>query len=48
MQGYFVSGNKDQRRNYKLIANRTMIEWPELDLHFDIEEMLRIDHEAAA
>ncbi len=38
-----LSTTEKQRRNYKLIARKTMIEWPDLDLHLDIEEMLKVE-----
>jgi len=34
--------------NYKLIARGTMIEWPALDLHLDIEEMFKIENKEEA
>jgi hypothetical protein len=34
-----VSASPEQRTDYKLIARNTMIEWTDLDLHLDIEEM---------
>ena len=37
-----VSASPEQRTNYKLIARSTMIEWTELDLHLDIEEMFSV------
>ena len=37
-----VSASPEQRTNYKLIARNTMIEWSELDLHLDIEEMFTV------
>lgn len=37
-----VSANVEQRNNYRLIARNTMIEWSELDLHLDIEEMFNV------
>jgi len=38
----------EQRVSCRLIARNTMIEWPELDLHLDIEEMFRGNIEQAA
>lgn len=38
-----MSASPEQRANYRLIARNTMIEWSELDLHLDIEEMFRVD-----
>ena len=46
-----LSASEAQKKNYILIGRNTMIEWPELDLHPDIEEMLKVDsveEEAAA
>jgi hypothetical protein len=37
-----------QRKNYRFIAGKTMIEWPDLDLHLDIEEMLNVNREEKA
>jgi hypothetical protein len=37
-----LSASPEQRNNYKLIARNTMIEWSELDLHLDIEEMFNV------
>ena len=37
-----ISANPEQRSNYKLIARNTMIEWSELNLHLDIEEMFSV------
>jgi hypothetical protein len=38
-----MSASPEQRANYRLIARNTMIEWSELDLHLDIEEMFKVD-----
>lgn len=38
----------EQRASCRLIARNTMIEWQELDLHLDIEEMFRGNVEEAA
>jgi len=43
-----LSTNEEHKRNYKLIARKTIIEWPNLDLHLDIEEMLKVDLEEKA
>ncbi len=43
-----LSANEEQRMNYKLIGRNTMIEWSELDLHIDIEEMLKVDRKEEA
>ena len=37
-----ISASTEQRTNYKLIARNTMIEWSDLDLHLDIEEMFSV------
>ncbi|MGD9732646.1 MAG: DUF2442 domain-containing protein [Desulfamplus sp.] len=37
-----LSADDSERKNYKLIARKTMIEWESLDLHIDIEEMFNI------
>lgn len=39
-----LTANEEQKKNYKLIGRKTMIEWNEIDLHLDIEEMLKVDH----
>ncbi len=38
----------EQRASFRLIARNTMIEWQELDLHLDIEEMFRGSIDEAA
>ncbi len=38
-----VSASPEQRNNYRLIARNTLIEWSELDLHLDIEEMFSVN-----
>ncbi len=43
-----LNATEKQRSRYKLIARKTMIEWPDLDLHLDIEEMFKVEREAAA
>ena len=43
-----LSANEEQKRNYKLIGRKTIIEWPNLDLHLDIEEMFRVDRKEEA
>ena len=43
-----LSATETQRKNHRLIARKTMIEWAELDLHLDIEEMFRVEREEEA
>ncbi|ESQ15871.1 MAG: DUF2442 domain-containing protein [Thiohalocapsa sp. PB-PSB1] len=40
-----LSATELQKANKKLIARNTMIEWSDLDMHLDVEEMLRVDRE---
>ncbi|MEB3189315.1 MAG: DUF2442 domain-containing protein [Snowella sp.] len=42
-----VLASSEQREQFRLIARNTMIEWQELDLHLDIEEMFRVNIEQA-
>jgi hypothetical protein len=43
-----LSATERQKMNFKLIAKKTMIEWPDFDLHLDIEEMFQIDRREKA
>ncbi|WP_133512197.1 DUF2442 domain-containing protein [Candidatus Thiosymbion oneisti] len=43
-----LSATDEQRKNYKLIGRRTMVEWAELDLHLDIEEIFRVERKEEA
>lgn len=43
-----LSLNEEQKRNYRLIAGKSLIEWSHIDLHLDIEEMLKVDIEEKA
>lgn len=43
-----LSATELQKANKKLIARNTMIEWSDLDMHLDVEEMLRVDREEKA
>lgn len=38
-----LAASERRRKNFKLIARKTMIEWPDLNLHLDVEEMFRVD-----
>jgi hypothetical protein len=38
-----LSATESKRKSYRLIARKTMIEWEDLDIHLDIEEMFRIE-----
>ena len=44
-----LRADEGQKRNFKLIGKKTMIEWSDLELHLDIEEMFKVvrDEEAA-
>ncbi|AFY62539.1 DUF2442 domain-containing protein [Synechococcus sp. PCC 6312] len=43
-----VLASSEQREQFRFIARNTMIEWEDLDLHLDIEEMFRVNLEQAA
>ncbi len=43
-----VLASSEQRERFRLIARNTMIEWQELDLHLDIEEMFMVDIDQVA
>ncbi|SLM27692.1 conserved hypothetical protein [Desulfamplus magnetovallimortis] len=37
-----VSASDSEQGNFNLIARGTMIEWPDLDIHIDIEELFNV------
>ncbi len=43
-----MTASETECQNYKLIARGTMIEWPDLNLHLDVEEMFKIEHKEEA
>ena len=34
---------EDQRHHYKFLGKGLVIEWPDLDFHLDVQEMMRVE-----
>jgi len=44
-----IHASPAQRNNYKFLGNGLVIEWPDLDLHLDVQEMMSVElHEKVA